>query len=75
MDSQREFTFVINDYERSTITVYAETKEEAKEMLNDLLDTITWEDLKNKVSNNKNIEIKKSQNERQIREQSKDLER
>ena len=56
------------------VTVVADSKEEALRILNDTIDSITVKDLKDKLSRDNNVEIKKSQMNVDIKSKDKNKE-
>lgn len=54
------FEFKVNLYGNMQVTVVAENKEEAERILQDTIDSITVKDLRDKLSPNKEVEIKES---------------
>lgn len=54
------FDFKVNLYGNMQVTVVAENKEEAERILKDTIDSITVKDIREKISNRDNVEIKDS---------------
>ena len=54
------YDFKINLYGNMEVTVVADNKEEAQRILNDTIESITVKDIKEKISPNKDVDIKKS---------------
>ena len=61
------YDFNVNLYGKMQVTVVANSKEEALRILNDTIDSITVKDLKDKLSRDNNVEIKKRQMNGDIR--------
>lgn len=66
------FDFNVNLYGKMSVTVVAENKEEAQRILNDTLDSITVKDIREKLSNRDEVEIKNSNVITELREKNKD---
>lgn len=68
------YDFNVNLYGKMQVTVVANSKEEALRILNDTIDSITVKDLKDKLSRDNNVEIKKSQMNVDIKSKDKNKE-
>lgn len=68
------YDFNVNLYGKMQVTVVADNKEEALRILNDTIDSITVKDLKDKLSRDNNVEIKKSQMNVDIKSKDKNKE-
>lgn len=60
------------DFNDMNITVIADTKEEAERILNDTIDSITVKDIREKLTNRDDIEIKNSNITNKLKEKNKD---
>ncbi|MBR1936729.1 MAG: hypothetical protein IJ842_03440 [Bacilli bacterium] len=54
------YDYKVNLYGNMEVTVVAESKEEAERILKDTIESITVKDLRDKLSPNKDVEIKES---------------
>lgn len=54
------YDYKVNVYGNMEVTVVAESKEEAERILKDTIESITVKDLRDKLSPNKEVEIKES---------------
>lgn len=54
------YDFKVNLYGNMEVTVVADNKEEAQRILNDIIESITVKDIKEKLSPNKDVDINKS---------------
>ena len=54
------YDYKVNLYGNMEVTVVAESKEEAERILKDTIESITVKDLSDKLSPNKDVEIKES---------------
>ena len=54
------YYYKVNLYGNMEVTVVAESKEEAERILKDTIESITVKDLRDKLSPNKDVEIKES---------------
>lgn len=54
------YDYNVNLFGKMSVSVVAESKEDADRILNDTIDSIRIKDIKEKLSNNKNVEIKDS---------------
>lgn len=54
------YDYKVNVYGNMEVTVVAESKEEAERILKDTIESITVKDLRDKLSPNKDVEIKES---------------
>ena len=68
------YDFNVNLYGKMQVTVVADNKEEALRILNDTIASITVKDLKDKISRDNNVKIKKSQMNVDIKSEDKNRE-
>ena len=54
------YDYKVNLYGNMEVTVVAESKEEAERILKDTIESITVKDIRDKLSPNKDVEIKES---------------
>lgn len=66
------FDFNIKLMGNMSVTVVAENKEEAERILNDTIDSITVKDIREKLSNRDEVEIKNSNVITELREKNKE---
>ncbi len=66
------FDFNVKLYGKMYVTVVAENKEEAERILNDTIDSITVKDIREKLTNRDDVEIKNSNVVTELSEKSKD---
>ena len=72
------YDYKVNLYGNMEVTVVAESKEEAERILKDTIESITVKDLRDKLSPNKDVEIKESHVNvlsEQKRDKNRDIER
>lgn len=72
------YDYKVNLYGNMEVTVVAESKEEAERILKDTIESITVKDLRDKLSPNKDVEIKESYVNvlsEQQRDKNRDIER
>lgn len=72
------YDYKVNLYGNMEVTVVAESKEEAERILKDTVESITVKDLRDKLSPNKDVEIKESHVNvlsEQKRDKNRDIER
>ena len=72
------YDYKVNLYGNMEVTVVAESKEEAVRILKDTIESITVKDLRDKLSPNKDVEIKESYVNvlsEQQRDKNRDIER
>lgn len=66
------FDFNVKLLGNMSVTVIAENKEEAERILNDTIDSITVKDIREKLSNRDEVEIKNSNVITELREKNKE---
>lgn len=66
------FDFNVKLMGNMSVTVVAENKEEAERILNDTIDSITVKDIREKLSNRDEVEIKNSNVITELREKNKE---
>lgn len=66
------FDFNVSLYGKMNVTVVAENKEEAERILNDTIDSITVKDIREKLTNREDVEIKNSNVVTELRERNTD---
>ena len=66
------FDFNVKMLGNMSVTVVAESKEEAERILNETIESITIKDIREKISRNNEVKIKNSNVVTDISEQSKD---
>lgn len=66
------FDYNVNLFGKMSVTVVAENKEEAERILNDTIDSITVKDIRDRLTNRDDVEIKKSNVITELREKSKE---
>ncbi len=66
------FDFNVRLAGNMSVTVVAENKEEAKRILNDTIDSITVKDIRDKLTNRDDVEIKSSNVSTEFKEKLKD---
>ncbi len=66
------FDFNVKMLGNMSVTVVAESKEEAERILNETIESITIKDIREKISRNNEVKIKNSNVVTDINEQTKD---
>ena len=66
------FDFNVKMLGNMSVTVVAESKEEAERILNETIESITIKDIREKISRNNEVKIKNSNVVTNINEQTKD---
>lgn len=66
------FDFNVKLIGNMSVTVVAESKEEAERILNDTIDSITVKDIREKLSNRDEVEIKNSNVITELKEKNKE---
>lgn len=66
------FEYNVSLYGKMGVTVVAENKEEAERILKDTIDSITVKDIREKLTNREDVEIKNSNVVTELREKNKD---
>jgi len=68
------FDFNVKLMGNMTVTVVAESKEEAERIINDTINSITVKDIREKLSNRDEVEIKNSNVITELKEKNKERE-